>query len=118
MIVNTGLDVDRCDGQPVQQLPDIFFTSLNYHLPVLVANCHRRKVQSRTVRQVGGCDDLKCQILTDVVNEKFDGVAEQGKEDDQPVNLPWSGAGKSGIAKSSDCGMTTKLSKSTPDYLA
>ena len=94
------------------------FTSLNYHLPVLVANCHGGKVQSRTEWQVGGRDDLKSQILTDVVNKKLDRVAKQGKEDDQPVDLPWSGAGKSGIAKSSNCCMTTKLSQSNPDYLA
>lgn len=85
--------------------------------PVLVANSDSRKRQGVTVGQISWRQDAVLQVLADVICQKLEGVAEQGEEDDQPVDLSGPRTGKTSIAKSADGGMWPKVCQSIVDHL-
>jgi len=94
----------------IDRYATISCSQLVYEEPVLVANSDSRKRQRVAVGQVSGREDAVLEVLVDVVRQKLESVAEQCEEDDQPVDLPWSGGCKTCIAQSPDGGVRPKVS--------
>ena len=89
---------------------DLDSTKFKLKRPVLVANRDRRERELGAVGQVSWRENAVLEILTDVVHQELDGIAEQSKEDDQPVDLSWLWAGEPRIAESSNGRVKPKVS--------